>query len=112
MDKKELDKFILKLKIVFGILSALILFAIVLVGTHIATTLGWCLIAVGSILFILAMYSCLRIETHIGFHECNFCKHKHNPKFEKVFWTPYIGRTRYMKCPECGEYGWHKKVLE
>lgn len=28
------------------------------------------------------------------------------------FFSPHMGRTRYMKCPECGKRSWQKKVLK
>ena len=33
------------------------------------------------------------------------------PPYLNVFWAMHLGRTRYMKCPNCGKYSWNKKVL-
>ena len=38
-----------------------------------------------------------------------------NRSFYLSYWqtnlAPHMGRTRYMKCPECGKRSWQKKVL-
>ena len=43
------------------------------------------------------------IEKDAGFYECAHCHHKYIPTFKSVLWAIHINRTRYMKCPKCGE---------
>ena len=53
----------------------------------------------------------IRIEQTAGYYECQKCHHKYVPEYKSVFWAMHMGRTRYMKCPQCGQKSWNKKVL-
>lgn len=62
-------------------------------------------------LLIVGVGTCLRIEQKAGYYECQHCGHKYVPSYQQVFFAMHNGRTRYMKCPECGQKSWQKKVL-
>ena len=49
------------------------------------------------------MLYALKIEQVAGYYECNECHHKYIPTYLSVFLAMHMGRTRYMKCPECGK---------
>lgn len=51
------------------------------------------------------------IEQKAGYYECKECQHRYVPTYWQVNLAPHVGRTRYMKCPECGKKGWQSKVL-
>ena len=51
------------------------------------------------------------IEQKAGYYECQKCGHRHVPAYWQTNLAMHMGRTRYMKCPECGERSWQKKVL-
>lgn len=66
----------------------------------------------GTTVFIAGCTMGLKIEQEAGYYKCSKCGHSEIPKkYSKVFFAPHIGRTRYMKCNECGEKSWQKKVL-
>ena len=44
-------------------------------------------------------------------YECQACGHRYVPTYSRVNLAAHMGRTRYMKCPECGKRTWQKKVL-
>lgn len=70
------------------------------------------IIAGGSTIFATGIGIALKIEQKSGYYKCSKCGHEDIPKeYSKVFFAPHLGRTRYMKCDECGEKSWHKKVL-
>ena len=70
------------------------------------------IIAGGSTIFATGIGICLKIEQKAGYYKCSKCGHEDIPDdYSKVFFAPHLGRTRYMKCDECGEKSWHKKVL-
>ena len=52
------------------------------------------------------------IEQKAGYYECGECGCRYIPRYWHTFVSPHMGRTRYMKCPECGKRSWQKKVLE
>ena len=68
------------------------------------------------IAFALAMIfavACIAvgIEQKAGYYECQNCRHRHIPTYWQTNLAMHIGRTRYMKCPECGKWSWQRKVL-
>ena len=107
------EKQLLKLEIVLGAISTIAFLTIIIMtvlfiqDTLLITILS--IIAGG--LFIIGMSYCLKIEQMTGYYQCSHCKHKHVPTYSAVFWAMHIGRTRYLKCPECKKRSWNKKVL-
>ncbi|MCQ2598116.1 MAG: helix-turn-helix domain-containing protein, partial [Treponema sp.] len=63
------------------------------------------------LVFVLAPF-CWRIETKTGYYQCGKCGHKYIPTYKATVWSPHMGLTKYMKCPECGKKSWQKKVLK
>ena len=51
----------------------------------------------------------IRVEQVAGYYKCGQCGHMYVPKYKSVYMAPHMGRTRYMKCPECGKKSWRKK---
>lgn len=71
---------------------------------------------IGLIVFALVMifavaFMAVGIEQKAGYYECQNCHHRHIPTYWQTNLAQHIGRTRYMKCPECGKRSWQKKVL-
>lgn len=107
------EKEILKLEIVLGAISTIAFLTIIIMTVlFIQDTL---LITILSIIaggiFILGMSYCLKIEQMTGYYQCSHCNHKHIPTYSAVFWAVHIGRTRYLKCPECNKRSWNKKIV-
>ena len=111
--KEAADKRLLSLEIFIGILVTVILLSLMFVASFVpmADWLKVVLILVGLITFIVGASYGLKIEQVAGYYECAKCGYRHVPKYSSVFFAMHIGRTRYMKCPECGEKSWQKKVL-
>lgn len=66
----------------------------------------------GTTLLLVGGSAALKIEQVAGYYKCTKCGHEEVPEsYLKVFFAPHIGRTRYMKCPKCNKYAWHKKTL-
>ena len=51
------------------------------------------------------------VEQKAGYYECRVCGHRYVPAYRQVNLAMHMGRTRYMRCPECGKKSWQKKVL-
>lgn len=43
------------------------------------------------------------IERTAGYYECQNCHHRYVPTYWQTILAMHRGRTRYMKCPECGK---------
>ena len=68
---------------------------------------------VSALVMILAVgIIAIGIEQKAGYYECGECGCRYMPRYWQTFLAPHMGRTRYMKCPECGKRSWQKKVLK
>ena len=68
------------------------------------------------VMFAVAMiltvsFVAVGIEQKAGYYECQECGHRYVPAYWSTNLAPHMGRTRYMRCPECGKKSWQKKVL-
>lgn len=111
--KEDADKKMLKLEWAIGYISSITFLILIFVASFIEmeTWIRILLIILGLSTFLIGMHNCLRIEQTAGYYECAKCHNKYVPKYSSVFWAMHIGRTRYLKCPKCGEKSWSKKVL-
>ena len=111
--KEEADKRLLAVEIVTGILSIGAMLALCLVAAYVpmADWLRVVLILVGFALVLIATPFMIKIEQTAGYYECAECGHRYVPKYSSVFVSMHMGRTRYMKCPECHKRSWQKKVI-
>jgi len=69
------------------------------------------LIAFALVMILIVAFVAVRIEQKAGYYECQHCHHRQVPTYWQTNLAMHIGRTRYMRCPECGKYSWQKKVL-
>lgn len=111
--KEKADKELLFFEIVVGALCIIILLALTVVAAYVQMQ-DWLrifLIVVGLVPFVVACPLLLKIEQTAGYYECQNCGHRYVPKYMSVFFSMHMGRTRYMKCPECHKKSWQKKVI-
>ena len=57
----------------------------------------------------IVVISGLRIEHDSGYYECPNCGRRYVPSMKAVILAPHMGRDRKMRCPYCGNRGYHKK---
>ncbi len=112
--KEENDKRLLVFETVIGVLSIIILIAPIIFGATFPIKEDWqrlIIVFSGFIPAIVGFSFAMRIEQVAGYYECQHCGHKYVPKYMSVYMAPHVGRTRKMKCPECGKRSWQKKVI-
>lgn len=111
--KEENDKRMLALEWVIGILSIIVLFFPIIIGSLLPMkeSLRTVLVFSGFIPCMAGFAFTLKIEQVAGYYECKHCKHRYVPTFKAVNLAMHMGRTRYMRCPECNKKSWQKKVL-
>ena len=111
--KEESDKRLLTLEWIVGGLSLIILFVPIFFAAFlpIADWLRVVLIFSGFIPAMVGFHFAMRIEQTAGYYECAACHHKYVPTIKAVYAAPHMGRTRYMRCPECNKKTWQKKVI-
>ncbi|MCR5523553.1 MAG: helix-turn-helix domain-containing protein [Clostridia bacterium] len=74
----------------------------------------WLRIALIVLVFVMIFtvaFIAVGIEQKAGYYECQHCHHRYVPTYWQTNLAMHMGRTRYMKCPECGKRSWQKKVL-
>ena len=111
--KQEADKRLLRLEVFVGVISTAILFTLIFVAAFVemATWLRITLIVLGFVMFLAGCFYAVRIEQVAGYYECKECGNRYIPTYKAVNMAPHMGRTRYMRCPECNKKTWQKKVL-
>ena len=73
--------------------------------------LGIILMASGFATIIICAILGLKIEHDAGYYECPNCGERYVPTMKAVVMAPHIGTSRKMKCPKCGQKGYHKKAM-
>ena len=107
--KEQADRRLLKAEVVIGVVSTLFLFALLAVGIVFMyleqpVWIFWLLFGVGMAQFLVCILAfAVRIEQIAGYYECAKCGHRYVPTYRAVNMAMHMGRTRYMKCPACGE---------
>lgn len=107
------NKFLLIVESVLGYMASITFIILIFVASNVnlPTWLRIVLIVVGLIHFIIGVNVCLKIEKDAGFYECGHCHHKYIPTYKQVLFAMHLGRTRYMKCPNCNKKSWSKKTI-
>ena len=112
-EKEESDKRLLRLEILIGVLSMIVLFIPILVAAYVEMEdwLRVVLVFSGFIPAIAGFAVAMKLEQVAGYYECAKCGHKYVPELKTMYRSMHMGRTRYMKCPECHQKSWQKKVI-
>ena len=111
--KEEFDKSLLTIECVIGVLSMVILFIPVIIGAYLPMK-DWQRILVvfsGFIPAIIGFLFAIKIEQIAGYYECRKCGYRYVPTYKAISLAPHMGRTRHLKCPNCGNRSWQRKVL-
>ena len=108
-EKEKADKHLLRLEVVIGVLSVFILLALSLIASYLPME-DWQRIAL-IIACLIGFGFAIKIEQTAGYYKCSKCGHTYVPTLKSVLWSQHMGRTRKMKCPECGVKSWQKKVI-
>ena len=112
-EKERNDKMLLALECVIGILSVIVLFVPIIIGSLLPME-EWQRILIvfsGFIPFLVGVFFAVKIEQIAGYYECKECGYRCVPTYKAVNLSMHMGRTRYMTCPKCGKKSWQKKKL-
>ena len=111
--KEEADKRLLLVEIIIGIFAIAVMLGLCVIAAYapIEDWLRITLIIIGFVPVLVLTPFMLKIEQTAGYYECKECHHKYIPAYKSVFVSMHMGRTRYMRCPECGKISWQKKVI-
>ena len=112
--KENADKFMLRLETVLAYISSISFLVLIFVASYVEMSViaRGILVILGSVIFAVGIANAVKIEQIAGYYECGICHHRYIPTYISVFFAPHMGRTRYLKCPDCGKKSWSKKVLK
>lgn len=111
--KEDADRRLLALEWVVGILSVIVLIVPIIIASCVQME-DWqriLLVFSGFIPCVVGVCYAVKIEQVAGYYKCAHCGHKYVPTMKSVLWSMHMGRTRYMRCPECHKKSWQKKVI-
>ena len=111
--KEDADKRLLRVEIVVGLVCVFVLFSFTMIAS-LLTMQEWLrivLIFAGMLPLLIATPFMLKIEQVAGYYKCGNCGHCYIPSYKAINMAPHYGRTRKMRCPECGKKTWQKKVI-
>ena len=110
---EEKNRQMLRLEYMIAFPSVIAAFIMVFIASFVEMPV-WLRIALIAFAFVMLFsvaFIAVGIEQKVGYYECQKCHHRYVPTYWQTNLDMHIGRTRYMKCPECGERSWQKKVL-
>lgn len=111
--QEKANKHLLTVEWVIGCLSVGFLLTMTIISSLFDIAEGWRigLVVFGLVVCFVGVCFCLKIEVEAGYYECGCCHHKYIPTYKQVLWAMHIGRTRYLKCPNCHKKSWNKKTI-
>ena len=92
--------------------------AVLIAGIFIAAFLIpegiWQLVAilVICIVFLIPCLYAVKLEISVGVYKCQNCGHEIVPTYKEAMTAMHRGFTRHLKCPNCNQRTWCKKVLK
>ncbi len=69
-------------------------------------------ILVSCVVFLIPCFYALKLEVSVGAYKCKNCGHEIVPTYTQALNAMHMGTTRYLKCPQCNQRTWCKKVLK
>ena len=111
--KEEHDRQLLRLEWVIGVLSVIVILVPAFLAAYIPMEekLQTLVALSGFIPGLIGLAFAMNIERTAGYYECKHCKHRYVPSTGAMYASMHVGRTRYMRCPECKKWSWQKKVV-
>ena len=62
------------------------------------------------VLFLIPCFYALKLEVSVGAYKCKHCGHEIVPTYKQALNAMHMGTTRYLKCPNCNQRSWCKKI--
>lgn len=112
-ENEEQAKRLLAVEWITGYLSSASFIILIFTASFVemAVSIRMLLIVLSFIIFAVGVGSCILIEQRAGYYECQCCGHRYVPTYRQVFFAMHMGRSRRMRCPQCGKKSWQKKVI-
>lgn len=113
--EKEENKKKMQLTVLVGVISVVSFITLILVvclyTDVISLPVKIVLIIIACAIFAVGISAAMQGERTIGYYECRHCGEKFVPGFAAYAMGVHLFATRKLRCPDCGEKTWCKKVL-
>jgi len=109
----EKNRQLLNLEILIGTPAIIAGIALVVLAAYVEIPF-WArilIIVFAYVMIFTVAFILVGIEQKAGYYECKNCNHRYVPTYWQTNLALHVGRTRYMKCSNCGKRTWQKKVL-
>ena len=112
-EKENSDRILLKIEIYLIVLVSISFFTMLFIGCFIEMKEVYkiLIISIGTIIFLTGSFVSIKIEQIAGYYQCKHCNNKYIPTYKAINISMHMGRTRYLKCPNCKKKSWNKKVI-
>lgn len=112
-EKEESDKRLLLSEVVFGTFGIATILTLILLGALLEIEMWIRLVLIFEAVVLIVPFALflLWIEQKTGYYICPHCGYRYVPTYKSVLMAPHYFTTRLMKCPKCGQKGWHKKTI-
>lgn len=96
------------------IVSMTALFAGILIAAFLIPEGIWQLVTILGIcvFFLIPCFYALKLEVSVGAYKCKNCGNEIVPTYKEAMMAMHRGTTRYLKCPNCNQRTWCKKVIK
>ena len=96
------------------IVSITALFASLFIAAFVVPEGPWQLVTIlgACVLFFIPCFYALKLEVSVGAYKCKNCGYEIVPTYKETLNAMHLGTTRYLKCPNCNQRTWCKKIVK
>ena len=69
------------------------------------------LMAVSTVLVLIAVFYASKVDYETGVYECRKCGHTFRPTFKAYILGVHTLTTRHLKCPKCEQKSWCRRKM-
>ena len=96
------------------IVSITALIASIFIAAFVVPAGPWQLVTIlgACVLFFIPCFYALKLEVSVGAYKCKNCGYEIVPTYKEALNAMHRGTTRYLKCPNCNQRTWCKKIVK
>ena len=107
-----------KRKIIISVIGVAISTTLLVISSILAeeeiinTAIAITLMALSTVLVLIAVFYAAKVDYETGVYECRKCGHTFKPTFKEYIWGAHTLTTRHLKCPKCEEKSWCRRKMD
>ena len=108
---KYKGKMILSIAGVVISIAVFVISAVLTENAVISHSFATALIVISMVLVFVAIFFAAKVDYETSVYECKKCGYVFKPTLKAYFLGAHTLTTRRLKCPECAERSWCKRVI-